>query len=432
MLPVSLVHGPVPFAVAALALAALAWLVAARGRRWWVRSLPLATAVAVAASAGLVFAVEKVWRPFPDPLPPEVVLSGGLGIFALVTAGARIASARSWWQRAALPVAAVLVVVGAASEINRYYAEFPTAGALMQVPLPNQISLAKLGPATQLVAPPPGGSLATVWHAPPGLPDHGAVVAAAKIPGTVSGFVGRPAMVYLPPAYLSTPRAELPVLVLLSGTPGSPHDWFGGGLLAERMDRFAAAHHGLAPIVVVPDILGGAFKNPLCLDSKLGKAASYLDIDVPTWIRSSLQADPDTRHWAVGGLSSGGTCALQAGIRSPHLYPTIVDISGQDGPTLGGRARTVKAAFGGNEAEFAAILPLRQLAHTKLPGSAAMLTVGSRDKVYGPQQKHVLAALRKAGVPVQFGTVPGTHSWSVFGPALEKSLPWLASRLGLA
>jgi enterochelin esterase-like enzyme len=432
MLTVSLLHGAVPFAVVGLALAGLGWLIAARGRRWWLRLLPLAVVLAAIGTTGIVLAVEKVWRPFPDALPPEVVVSGGLGVFALVAAVVRIASTRSWWQRAALPLAAILVLVGAASEINRYYAEFPTAGALMQVPLPNQVSLAKLGTAAQVVKPPPGGTIASVWHAPADLPAHGAVVADAAIPATVSGFHARKAFVYLPPAYLTTPRAELPVLVLTSGTPGSPHDWFGAGLLSERLDRFAAAHHGLAPVVVVPDILGSAFANPLCLDSKLGKSATYLDVDVPAWIHSALQVDPDSRHWSVGGLSSGGTCALQAGIRSPKTFPTILDISGQDEPTLGGRARTVKATFGGDNAKFRAVSPLVQLAHTKLPGSAAMLTAGNKDKIYGPQQRRVLAALRRAGVPAQFTTVPGAHSWSVFGPALEKSLPWLASRLGLA
>jgi S-formylglutathione hydrolase FrmB len=218
----------------------------------------------------------------------------------------------------------------------------------------------------------------------------------------------------------------------MSGSPGSPHDWFGAGLLAERMDRFAAAHDGLAPVVVVPDVLGSALANPLCMDSKLGKAATYVDEDVPAWITANLQVDTDTAHWAIAGLSSGGTCALQAAIRSPKTYPTFVDISGQDEPTLGGRARTIKATFGGDTAAFEAVLPLNQLAGKSLPGSSGMLTVGDKDKMYGPQQRHVERALQQAGVPVKFVLIRGAHTWAVFGAALEKSLVWLATRSGLA
>jgi S-formylglutathione hydrolase FrmB len=61
-----------------------------------------------------------------------------------------------------------------------------------------------------------------------------------------------------------------------------------------------------------------------------------------------------------------------------------------------------------------------------------MLTVGDQDNVYGPQQHAVQKALERAGVPVEFATVPGGHTWTVFGAALERSLPWLGARLGLS
>jgi S-formylglutathione hydrolase FrmB len=190
------------------------------------------------------------------------------------------------------------------------------------------------------------------------------------------------------------------------------------------MNRFAAAHHGLAPVVVVPDILGRTFANPLCLDSKLGRVATYVDRDVPAWIRKNLQVDLDPPHWAIGGLSSGGTCALQAAIRSPETYPTMLDFSGQDEVTLGDRRRTVKATYG-NDKQFEAADPLRQLVGRSLDGTAAMLTVGNRDHVYGPQQRTVQKALEAAGVPVKFALIPGGHTWTVFGAGLEASLPWL-------
>ena len=56
--------------------------------------------------------------------------------------------------------------------------------------------------------------------------------------------------------------------------------------------------------------------------------------------------DPDSEGWAVGGVSYGGTCALQLATNHPDVYPTFLDISGSAEPTLGDRGCTVAAAFG--------------------------------------------------------------------------------------
>jgi enterochelin esterase-like enzyme len=239
-------------------------------------------------------------------------------------------------------------------------------------------------------------------------------------------------LIYLPPAYLTAPRAQLPVLVMVTGQPGGPRDWFGGGQLAVRMDRFAATHDGLAPVVVVPDILGSTLANPLCLDSQLGNSASYLDRDVPAWIRANLHVDPDPARWGVGGYSSGGTCALQAGVRSPQVYPSVLDISGQEGPTLGTAEVTARAAFGGDRAALAAVEPITQLNRGARPAMAALLVVGDRDGAYRPQQERVAEALRRAQVPVELAFLHGGHSWAVWGGGVDRGLPWLAGRMGLA
>jgi S-formylglutathione hydrolase FrmB len=253
-------------------------------------------------------------------------------------------------------------------------------------------------------------------------------VAQVTIPATVSGFPARPAWVYLPPAYMGSVRARLPVLVLLGGQPGSPSDWLDGGGLTGRMDAFAAVHHGLAPIVVMPDALGAPLANPLCLDSRLGNVASYLRVDVPAWVAAHLEADPAR---AVGGSSYGGTCSLQMALTAPEVYPTFVDISGQAEPTLGSRAQTVAAAFGGDEAAFRAVNPLDLLVTHTYPDTQAYLIAGSEDTDYRPHAERVYAALRAAHVPATLTLLPGGHTWQVWGPGLGAALPWLATRLGL-
>jgi len=257
------------------------------------------------------------------------------------------------------------------------------------------------------------------------------VVTQVDIPGTGSGFVARPALVYLPPSYLTSPRAQLPVLVLMAGQPGSPQDWVDAGMLAARMDAYAAVHDGLAPVVVVVDHLGAPLSNPLCMDSRLGQVATYLAVDVPAWIRATLQVDRDPAAWAIGGLSSGGTCSLQMAVNAPQVYPTFVAISGESEPTLGDRASTVAAAFGGDAASFTAVNPLDVLTTRRFPGTAGFLVAGQQDPQYLPQARQLLGACRAAGMDVQLQILPGGHTWQVWGPGLTAALPWLGTRLGL-
>lgn len=188
------------------------------------------------------------------------------------------------------------------------------------------------------------------------------MVSQVTIPGTVSGFTARQAWVYLPPAYLDSPRPKLPVLMLLPGQPGGPINWMQGGHLVATMDAFAALHHGVAPITVMPDATGSTLGNTMCLNTPLGNADTYLTTDVPAWVAGHLEVDRDTAHWAVGGFSFGGTCALQLAVAHPTLFPTFLDISGQVEPTLGSTDRTISQAFGGSEKAYRAAMPLSVLA----------------------------------------------------------------------
>jgi enterochelin esterase-like enzyme len=239
--------------------------------------------------------------------------------------------------------------------------------------------------------------------------------------------------VYTPPAYLSSPRALLPVLVLIIGQPGNPRDWLDAGRLVATMDGFAAAHQGLAPVVVVPDPLGSRLAQTLCVDSPQGRAFTYLTVDVPAWIRTHLQIDADVAHWAIGGASAGGTCALQLAVNAPSVYPTFLDLSGQQAPTVGSEQQTLRDFFGGNPAAYRSVNPLDVLASGRVPAGAiaGAVVVGVRDSQYGPDARRVHAALLAAGMDVRYLELPGGHSWEVWAEALRQLLPFLAVRGGL-
>ncbi|MFJ2664745.1 alpha/beta hydrolase [Nocardia fluminea] len=423
----SLLTGWFPVALTVLGAVAAVWLLLPRARRYVTTVMPIVVLAAVVLTVALYLFVEEVWRPFPDPIAVSVYALIGVAVAAVLLVVPRILVRRTVWNGVVtvLAAAAVLLVVGV--RINLEYASYPTVGAALGIEQVGRIDAAELTRREQVISARP---LEPAWHAPGGLPGGGRVLT-ATVPPTASGFTAREAQIYLPPAYFADPRPLLPVLVLLAGEPGAPQDWFVGGQLAETMDSFARAHNGLAPVVVVADGTGSQLANPLCLDSRLGNVATYLAVDVPNWTRANLQIDPDPRSWAVGGLSYGGTCALQLATNFPAVYPTFLDMSGQDEPTLGDRQRTVDAAFGGDTEALLRTNPLDLLRSRAYPDSAGAFVVGADDETYRPQVERMYQAAKDAGMDVRLRILPGGHNFALWEFGLRDQLPWLATRLGL-
>jgi len=419
--------------IGAVALA----LLLGRGRwaPWWVLALVASSVLLVVAVVGWL--IDHVLRPFPETLPKKILAWSVLALFGLVVGLVRAALVRGsgavrWWRRAGLIVAGVLVLAWSVNGINDEYGYVPTVGALLgmspaqTMPLPDYPLL-----TTPPVRARPGMPLEQTWTPPPDLPAAGRVVQQTPIPGTASAFAARPGWVYVPPAYLVANPPALPVLVLIAGQPGTPRDWIDAGYLIPTLDAFAAAHHGLAPIVVMPDVLGTTTANTMCLDSRLGHVETYLSTDVPAWIQRTFVVDSDPAAWAIGGFSLGGTCALQLAVRAPHVYRTFLNVSGQKEPTLGSRERTVEVAFGGNADMFTAVNPLDVMARQRFPDTAGYFVVGAGDPDVAKDLREVDEAALRCGMHTSWLEVPGHHSWDVAAQALPRALPWLAVRMGL-
>jgi S-formylglutathione hydrolase FrmB len=446
----SLIAGPLPVVLPASALLALAWLVAGcnapgcgslwRGMRggradgpasvrWLTICVPLIVMAAGGVIALLTWLINNVWRPFPDLLPFTIVLWSWVALVGMVLAIARQPLVRTWPRRAAAIAAGVLVLAAAANQVNDYFQAYPSLRVALAPWLDPKPVFTETVHVNEAVVR-PGQTVESSWHPPRGMPKTGAVYQ-VSIPGVRSGFAARPGYIYLPPAYLATPRPQLPVLVLLGGQPGDPRVWVDSGQIQAMMDGFANRHHGLAPVVVMPDDLGSEFANPMCLNSRLGQVQTYLTVDVPNWVTSHLQVRPPERGWAIAGFSEGGTCAIQLSTQAPQLYPFFVDISGQSGPTLGSRQRTISRAFGGDAAAFARVDPIIVLARTRFPHSTGVFVAGASDHVYTPQQRAMYLAARRAGMGVTLMYLPGGHDWRVWGGGLQRNVAWLAGILGI-
>jgi S-formylglutathione hydrolase FrmB len=427
----SLLGGPIPVVLLISAALAFGLLLAERTRSWWVWKAPTAVAVGVVLTAVLGVVVDRWWQPFPEGLPTEVLLWMGVAILGAAVAAMRLPSL-SWARRAGALACAAVVGLAGLNQVNRYFQSYQSTRAVLGPWLDTGTDFrTAAGRPTDLVTAPPGRMLADVWTPPPNLPGSG-TLSEVTIPGEVSHFSARKAWVYLPPAYQAAPRPQLPLLVLLPGQPGSPRDWIDAGGVQKILDAYAAAHHGLAPVTVMPDATGSTIGNTLCMDSKLGNAETYLTADLRAWVTAHLQVAPPDQGWSVGGFSFGGTCAVQLAVRAPQLYRTFLDLSGQREPTLGNHKDTVKKAFNGDEAAFALADPVSILGRRRFPELAGRIVSGSADKEFTPQLTVVYWACRQAGVDVQMNVVPGGHSWQVWRAGFAQQLPWIAERNGLA
>lgn len=275
----------------------------------------------------------------------------------------------------------------------------------------------------------------------------------ASAPAGLRPLSPRPARLYLPPAHPDPairPRPgapdgapargegegpELPVLVLMSGQPGSPEDWVTRGGLAETMDGLAARYEGRAPIVLVVDQLGSPWRNPLGSDTaRGGAAATYLEEDVPSWLRKHTAASAEPARWAIGGVSNGATCALQVIARGRAPFRTFLAMSAQEHPCLEPPVITVPVGFGGDRAAFEANDPLSLWAAAgpgAYDGVAGVLSAGRSDRRYAPATPVLARAAGAAGIAVSTRTYIGGHEWSVWSRALANQAGWLAERLGL-
>jgi S-formylglutathione hydrolase FrmB len=324
------------------------------------------------------------------------------------------------WRRAVSLAAVVLSAVVVLGTINQRTDTFPTLGRLVRLDPQNVVVTPQLKQIRDQVA------------ATGRLPAQGVVIG-VTIPPTVSHFSTREAYVYLPPAWFAKVTPSLPTLILLPGEPGSASDWSGDGDADNTADAFAVRHHGLAPIIVMPDPDGYQTVDTECVNSKFGNAETYLVDDVPAFVRREFGASTRPGSLAVGGLSAGGTCSVMLALRHPQIFPTFASFSGFASPqyqeaTL---ANTIDTLFGGSVAEYAAHDPEQLLQHGTFPGLAGWFEVGDQDAEPLEAAHNLQPAALHAGIATCLLARPGGHDFDLWSQALQDSFPWLSWRLGL-
>ena len=236
--------------------------------------------------------------------------------------------------------------------------------------------------------------------------------------------------VYTPPGYDPTATARYPVVYLIHGTPGRSSDWFTAGDVTHVMDVMIA-HHLVQPMIVVaPQVNSDGFDDTACLDSTRGgpQVETYLDDVVVPWIDAHYRTAADWRHRVIGGMSSGGYCALDQGLRHPELFGAIIALEPYDNPGSAGRTmlRT--------QAQYDAHAPgvyLRSM--TFQHDVPTFLDVGQdshRDDASGTRR--VAMTLAGRGQPFEFRQEPGErHSWTMARTGLPYGLAFASRRIPL-
>lgn len=220
------------------------------------------------------------------------------------------------------------------------------------------------------------------------------------------------AWVYTPPGYDQHRSQRYPVAYLLHGSPGRSPDWFAAGGIAHQMDVLIAARLVRPMIVVAPDVNGQGLRDSECLDSQVAggpQVETYLNEVVVPHVDRTYRTVADWQHRVIGGMSSGGYCALDQGLRHPDLYGSIIALEAYGDPGSGGRAAlgTSQAAFDAHSPSH--YIPTMTFAHPV----HVFLDYGSKAS---PADRAAIdglaAALRARGQPVSTRVEQGHgHSW---------------------
>lgn len=336
------------------------------------------------------------------------------------------------WGARALCVPLLVAFVGAS--INAHYDYFPTVGALLGRNAADQISAGTFARLEHTYR----GKVRGASHygrpidSPGSLPARG-VVLAFSIPATVSHFPARTGQVYLPPVWFENPRPHLPVIELLHGSPGSPADWTRGGGADLTADTYARTHRGFAPILVMPDVNGADWqRDSECVDGPEGNAETYLTVDVRNAVVHAFGARADGASWGVAGLSEGGSCALQMGLRHPDLFRAVGDFSGDDHPWISGGLK--RLFWGTTPSELLraeqSYDPRAILSSWHSTDAPAMAFCSGRNDHVLPKMRRLVVLARRDHITTTLEVFSGGHTFWLWNHSFAWAMPWMMRYLG--
>jgi enterochelin esterase-like enzyme len=291
-----------------------------------------------------------------------------------------------------------LTVLGVALGVNSYAGYLPTFDAVGGIVEGGEAGTA--GPYT-------------VKPVAVGTPAHGAGrVVATRIAAPRLRIGALTAYVYLPPGYdAAENRARrYPVAYLIHGFAGRPADWLVAGQAERTMDALIGGGVVRPMILVFPDANGGWMHDSECLNAAHGpQDETYLTRTVVEHTDRAFRTAADRASRAIGGMSSGGYCALNLGMHHQDTFGVILALD----PYLDPGREVIGPLLGGSEKQFRRNSPrdyLRTIA-VRQPLSA-FLAAGGADETTSHAARWAAAVLARRGQYVALRIQPdGEHTW---------------------
>lgn len=395
---------------------------------------PMVIAV-IAGIVGLVIAwlLSDVFVVFGVELGPRVIAWAGCGC-AIIGFAVSHAMLHRGVLRAVAVILVVCAVFSTATGIDQAYGEYATIGSLFGQDTYREVDLTGMAKRSDLIS-------VTQWRqeaadgSASDIPAHGEV-SKVNIPATTSHFEARKALVYLPPAALATTKHKpaLPVILMMSGQPGSPGRVFAAGGIQTMMDDYAQHHGGLAPIVIAADQLGDDSHNTLCVDSPVyGNALTYLTKDVVDWVKTNLPAAQQAQDWAIAGFSQGATCSLQIGANHPDLFSTIIPTGSELKPTNGSESSMISRFFHGDRTAYEKQIPINAIRNHAPSNQTLVIGAGERDRESVRNVERIVPVAQRVGMHVTaVESLGNAHDWHAVQDTLRYGLVVFGYNTGLS
>jgi enterochelin esterase-like enzyme len=393
----------------------------------------------------------RAHTPLESPwLAAGVLMAGVLLIAAWAVLAVRRRRAGRRWSRPLLSrlafgtAAGVLVLVGALLAVNSYVGYVPTTAALGNLLAGRSLETARTVPAVATAPTTPTDrtpgqrasaarkQLARVPAAP--VATTGSQIVQLRIGARALGVPPSPTYVYLPPGYTdpANARVRCPVIYLIHGYPGQATDWLVGGQAQQVTDLVRRDGLTGSMIMVFPTANAGWLTDSECLNAAGAgqQLETYLTRVVVSTVDATFRTIPGRDGRAIGGMSSGGYCALNLGLRHLDTYSVIMSSMPYGDPGRGPLARIL----GGNVGLFRANSPSWYIPRMRFTRPVAVfLDAGTDDPATlatARTMAHDLAA-RGQYVALRFATGLG-HTWREARAELPYSLVFAGQHLARA
>lgn len=231
--------------------------------------------------------------------------------------------------------------------------------------------------------------------------------------------------VLLPSGYSDPANAgrRYPVVMFLSGYPGTPTTWLHALELQTVMDREVSAGRVQPFIGVLPTMNVAAPRDTECADVPNGpQVSTWLGDDVPQIVAAQTRSLPPGQDWGVTGYSTGGFCAAKLLLTYPRTFGSAAVLAGYYSPS---RDVTTGDLYGGDQRLRQLNDPQWLITHRPTPAVRLLAVWSAQDpETAGPTQRF-LAAVRPPLRAEQIRLARGGHNTSVWLGVLPQVLQWL-------